>query len=261
MNYLQFDINKNFNLHTEGWGQVQFQDITKLLDNVINEFYVNLDKTRIIEKPVYVLNSKNKDIPTSYPEIIKRDNCNLIYLDTSDRFWSQYAYQFAHELCHHVVDSDFYITNDNFGWFEEALCELASIFCINKMSQSWRINPPYPSWKDYATSLNEYCVDILKKQENEISKPFKTWFTENIDEFSKNRYRRIENRIVAIQLFPLFKNKPETWKTVQYLKFIKVTNEMTFDDFIYSWMKLVPNNLKKILIKIKTILNEETASS
>lgn len=257
MNQLQFDIHKSFFLHTEGWRQAQPQDITKLLDNVVTTFYANLDLGQITEKPVYIINSKNKIPPTDSPEIIKLDKFNLIYLNTSDRLWSQYSYQFAHELCHHVVDSDFYTTNDKFGGFEEALCELASIFCINKMSQTWRINPPYPNWMDYSKSLADYIAEIIEKSENKISKPFKNWLTENLDELYKNRYKRTENRIVALQLFQLFKHRPELWKTIQYLKFIKVTNEMTFDNFINAWTELVPDKLKPLITEIRTTLNEE----
>ena len=261
MNHLQFGIHQNFYLHTVGWGQGQLQDITRLLDSVITEFYSNLDIRQIIEKPVYVINSKNKVPPTDYPEIIRFNKFDLIFLGTSDRLWSQFSYHFAHELCHLVVASDFYTTNDRFGWFEEALCELASIFCIDKMSQTWLTNPPYTNWKDYSTSLADYVRDILEKPENIISKPFKIWLAENLDELFKDRYKRTENRIVALQLFPLFKNRPEFWMTIQYLKFIEVTDEMTFDNFIGAWTELVPDKLKELLNEIKTTLNDEKARS
>lgn len=261
MNQIQFEINKEFHLHTDGWGQGQLQDISKLLDSVISNFYTCLDIGQITEKTVYVINSKNKTPPTDYPEIIKLDKFNLIYLNTSDRLWSQYSYQFAHELCHHVVDSDFYIKNDKFGWFEEALCELASIFCIDKMSQTWQTNPPYPHWKNYSSSLTEYVTDIIRKPENKISKTFKSWLTENLELLFKDRYKRTENRIVALQLFPLFKQKPKVWTTIQYLKFIKVTDDMTFDNFLEAWTELVPDNLKELLNEIKTTLNDGKTSS
>lgn len=261
MNQLQFDINKSFYLQTDGWGQAQIQDITKLLDSVILEFYANLDTGQTTEKQVYVINNKNKVPPTDYPEIIKLDKFNLIYLSSYDRLWSKYSYQFAHELCHHVIDSDFYTTNDKFGWFEETLCELASIFCLDKMSQTWLTNPPYPNWKDYSTALTDCVREIIEKPENKISKSFKNWLSENLDALFKDRYKREENRIIALQLFPLFKNRPEFWTTIQYLKFIKVIDEMTFDNFIDAWTELVPENLKELLTEIKITLNDEKASS
>lgn len=259
MSCLQFDIHKNFCLYIDGWGQAQLQDITKLLDNVIINFYENLNLDLIPEKQVYVIHSKNKVSPSDCPEIIKCDKYNQIYLSTCDMFWCQYSYQFAHELCHHVIDSDFYTKNDKFGWFEEALCELASIFCINKMSQTWLINPPYPNWAAYSTSLMDYNKNILRMPENNIIKPFKNWLSENIEELFKDRYKRVQNRIVAIQLFSNFVNQPDFWMTIQYLKSIKVTNEMNFDNFLDTWTDYVPDKLKGLCTEIKIALNDSIA--
>jgi len=260
MNQLQFDIHKNFYLLTDGWGQAQLQDITKLLDSVITDFYAYLDLGLITENQAYVINSKNKFPRTNHPEIIKHDKFNLIYLSSYDQLWSNYSYQFTHKLCHHVINSDFLTTNDKFGWFEEVLCELASIFCIDKMSQTWLTNPPYPYWTDYSTSLADYVRNIIEKPENRISKPFKNWLFENLDGLFKDRYKREENRIVALQLFRLFKNRPEFWTTIQYLKSIIITNEMTFDNFIDTWTELVPDKSKEPLYEIKATINDEKAS-
>ncbi len=161
MNQLQFDIHKRFSLQTDGWGEAQLINITKLLDSVITDFYSNLETAKITVKHVFVINSSNKIPPIDHPEIVKLDKFNLIFLSTKDRFWSQYSYHFSHELCHHVIDSDFYTANDKFGWFEEALCELASIFSVEKMSITWQTNPPYANWTEYSKSLNSYVTDIL----------------------------------------------------------------------------------------------------
>ena len=261
INCLEFYMHTNFFLHNDGWGEGLPQDIIKVLDSVITEFYTHLDTSQITKKVVYIINSKNKTPPIDHPQIIKHNKFNLIYLSTSDRYWSKYAYQFAHELCHHVVDSDFYTTNDKFGWFEEAICELASIFCIDKMSQTWQINPPYPNWGAYAPSLADYVKKIIGDPDNKPSKPFKSWLTDNLELLFKDRYKRKDNRIVALQLFPLFKHRPEIWKTIQYMKFINVVEDMTLDDFIDAWFELVPDKLKEHIIEIKTILCDEKSSN
>lgn len=127
------------------------------------------------------------------------------------------------------------------------------------MSQTWRIKPPYPNLMSYSKSLVDYVEDIIEKPENKISKPFKNWLTENLGELYKNRYKRTENRIAALQLFQLFKYRPELWTTIQYLKFIKVTNEMTFDNFIDVWTESAPDKLKPLISEIRTTLNDEKA--
>src|SRR5690606_827916 len=111
----------------------------------------------------------------------------------------------------------------------------------------------------YSKSLVDYVEDIIEKPENKISKPFKNWLTENLGELYKNRYKRTENRIAALQLFQLFKYRPELWTTIQYLKFIKVTNEMTFDNFIDVWTESAPDKLKPLISEIRTTLNDEKA--
>jgi len=260
MKQQQFNIHKNFFLQTDGWGEAQLWDIIKLLDSVINDFYDTLDKGIITGKQAYIINSNNKVPPTDYPEIIKLDKFNLIYLNTKDKHWCQYSYQFAHELCHHVIDSDFYTTNDKFGWFEGALCELASIFCIDKMSITWQTNPPYTNWTEYAKVLSSYVNDI-NKPENKIDRPFDNWLSNNIEELFKDRFKRTENRIVALQLFPIFKNNHELWKTIQYLKHVKVTDKMTLKSFMDEWKIQVPDNLKDLFNSIEQTLNENKASS
>lgn len=251
---MQFSKYENFNLHAVNWGEAQFQDITKLLDNVIEVFYANLDLNIITEKQVYVVNSKSKIPQADYPEIIKLEKCNIIYLSVCDRLWCQYSYQFAHELCHHVIDNDFFCSNDKFGWLEESLCELASIFCIDRMSQVWLSNPPYPNWNSYSANLADYVKNIIEDPQCKISKPFKEWLSENIDKLFIDRYMRDVNRIIALHILPLFNERPELWVSIQYLKLIKVTDEMTLSSFIDCWIEVVPDKQKELLGEIKAIL-------
>ena len=73
------------------------------------------------------------------------------------------AYQFSHELCH--VLSNYEVTKkDANQWFEEALCEGASIYAVNRMSQVWKTNPPYSSWQSYASNLEKYYDNIMAEQ-------------------------------------------------------------------------------------------------
>ena len=250
---MQFEKNYKFKLYPIGWGQAQPQDICKLLDNATTAFYKNLDINLLSEKKVNVLNSKFRIPQKDNPEIIFGEN-NIIYLNVSDRLWSKYSYQFAHELCHHVIDNKFPPDNDKFGWFEESLCELASIYCLDEMSTMWKTNAPYPNWKDYSDSLRQYVQSILDKPENAISTDFISWLSENLGSLSEDRYKRDENRIVAIRLLPLFKANPRLWSAIQYLKSIPVTAEMTFEKFIDCWIQLCPENLKGLLLELKTSL-------
>lgn len=124
------------------------------------------------------------------------------------------------------------------------------------MSQTWQTEPPYPNWKDYSSSLKDYVNEIMGRTEYVISTPFNEWLEENLNELYKDRYKRTENAIIALRLLPLFKNDTKLWETIQFLKFVNVTESMDFKSFLENWKKSVPNKLRKKIILIEsTLLN------
>ena len=257
MLYIQFKSYRSFYLHTDGWGDAIPNDIVTLLENVIKHFYDNLYKRRILSKQVFIKNSSNAIPPTDYPYITKGRYCNTIYLDTRNRSWAQFSYQFSHELCHHIIDKVYRGENDRFGWFEEALCELASIYCIDSMSNTWQTKPPYANWRDYANSLRDYVTAITDNPQYTIATPFNRWLERNLNELYQNRYKRDETRIIALKLLPLFKADTKLWETIQFLKFTNVTKSMDFKSFLASWKKAAPNRLRGKIASIESILLDE----
>jgi len=90
------------------------------------------------------------------------DDDYILALTTRDSFWSQYAYQFAHEFCHILSDYERLRSTPN-QWFHESLCELASLFTLKQMAVTWQKHPPYPNWREFATSLNAYAEDLVAR--------------------------------------------------------------------------------------------------
>ena len=86
----------------------------------------------------------------------------LVQLATEKTFWAQYAYQFSHEICHILCGYE----NDYRGnlWFEETLCETASLYCLKAMSHEWRTRPPYGNWRSYSPALSDYADNIRKEE-------------------------------------------------------------------------------------------------
>ena len=78
-----------------------------------------------------------------------------VRLNTGNTYWSQYAFQFAHEFGHVLCG---YREGERCNkWFEESLCETASLFALRGMSLTWKSDPPYPNWKSYAPALRDYA--------------------------------------------------------------------------------------------------------
>lgn len=254
MNTMTFGRYVNFSLNPTAWGQGLPQVIVKLLDSVITDFYSNLDLAIISNTPVVVCSDLIRNPPKSNPEIIKTNGLTIIFLSTKDLLWSQYSYQFSHELCHYVINTPFPPANDKFGWWEESLCELASIYTLSKMSITWQTNPPYQNWTDYANALSTYANDIINKPENTLTKPLSVWLSENLPSLFLDRYKRTENGIVAVHLLPLFTATPDLWKTIQYLNPIHVTADMTFNTYLDEWRKNIPMYLHKHFDQLVNLL-------
>ena len=64
----------------------------------------------------------------------------VIRLNCPDLHWANFAYQFTHELCHVVTN---YRAENRQAWFDEVICELASIATLRLMAKSWRVCPPF----------------------------------------------------------------------------------------------------------------------
>ena len=138
-----------------------------------------------------------------------------VRLNTGDRLWAQQAYQFSHELCHILCH---YKPGPNRNlWFEESVCEAASLFALRRMSEAWQTAPPYPNWKNYSTSLAGYAADRLKNGNLPPGQTLAGWYQDHADQLASDGVNRDHNQIVATSLLVQFEKQPKHWGAVQYL--------------------------------------------
>ncbi len=249
ISYIPFDHYKNFSLLNDNWGIGRSEDIIKVLENVIQHLYPVLDQSLIPNKAVVVRHGAGN------PLLNRSEIVDYIYLSAHDMHWAQYSYQFSHELCHFIIDSDWFESESKFGWFEEAICEMASIFVMRAMSQTWLTTPPYPNWRDYATSLADNIETNIQAHAIDLTKPLSEWFSENISELETNRYLRSKNIYVSLKLLPIFNLNPELWSVTQYLKFIKIHDHLSFKDFLLAWKEVLPEGLSKSFKQLEDVFN------
>lgn len=153
-----------------------------------------------------------------------------------------------------MINTPFQLANNKFGWWEETLCELASIYTLLRMSITWQTNPPYQNWASYANSLSTYANDIINKPENTLTKPLSVWLSEKLPLLFPDRYKRTENRIIAVHLLPLFTATPELWKTIQFLNPIQITTDMIFETYLGEWKNNIPTHLHSNFDQLVTLL-------
>ena len=70
-----------------------------------------------------------------YPFTVYEKRPYQVFLSATDTYWSQYVYQFSHELCHVLTHFDSYKKHKH-KWFEESLCELASLHVLRSLARS-----------------------------------------------------------------------------------------------------------------------------
>jgi len=165
----------------------------------------------------------------------------VIRLSSRETFWCQYAYQFAHEFAHVLCGYD----NDYAGskWFEETLCETASIFAMRAMARAWKDDPPYPNWRDYRDSLRSYADDVLvgRVYARELyAKGMAGFYRDHKDELERNAGDRELNGAMSLVFLHLFEEKPERWEAVRWLNSRASAEGETFVEYLQTWHDVVP---------------------
>lgn len=161
-----------------------------------------------------------------------------VRLNTGERYWAQYAFQFAHEFCHilcNPVDDD---TSNK--WFEESLCEMASLFALRRMAETWKTDPPYPNWREYAPSLRKYADERIEKALPPAGRDLAAWYREHEAALRREPCRRELNEVVAVALLPLFEKEPPHWQAVGFLNAAPVPAPRSFATYLSDWHGRVP---------------------
>ncbi|HYG76792.1 MAG TPA: hypothetical protein VEK08_17445 [Planctomycetota bacterium] len=178
-----------------------------------------------------------------------------IKLDTGGTLWAQYAFQFAHEMGHVLCSYD---EDDHKNkWFEESICELASLFVLRRMSKSWESQPPYPNWKNYAPHLKSYADERMKTAQLPAGQTLAQWYADNAPVLASNATDRERNNVVATALLPLFEAQPERWEAVTWLNAEKLTPLHTFKDYLFAWRRNAPEKHRPFITMIAKELGVE----
>lgn len=169
-----------------------------------------------------------------------------IYLKVNCLGYAQCAYQFTHELCHLCINNT---SSNKVLWLEESICEMASYFFLEKMSEYWKVyhaqylscegEPYYPEFFKYIQN------DMKKAEPFDIANLTKN--SEILAKLYKDGTNRELNAHTAISLLPIFKKYPELWKTLSYFKEIQT---MDLKKFLLKWYSLTPRNLRTAMLEV-----------
>jgi len=227
---------RGYRIHLEktGWGEASLNDIKAVLHSSCDSIHRHFGELK--EKEViYVRHNKSGPI-TLFKRNLKGEV--IVELNTGNRFWCQYAYQMAHEFCH--VLCRFRPGKQRNMWFEESLCELASIFSLRAMARDWKTKAPYPNWKSYSEAIHDYVSDLEEKHAMPDAMTLVDFYKKNADALSKNPTDRPINGKVALALLSAFETNPEHWPAVAYLNSGKGKDDISFTNYLRNWNEQAP---------------------
>lgn len=160
-------------------------------------------------------------------------------LNTRDTFWAQFSYQFSHELCH--VLCNYREANNPQLWFEESLCETASLFVLRRLADTWKTNPPYSNWKSFGPAFDNYVDDRLSNTGKLEEKSLAEWYRNHRAELEKDGTNRELNQVVAVRvLLPLLQKNPQHWQALSQLNQWDKNQRPTFAEYLQDWHMRVP---------------------
>ena len=159
-----------------------------------------------------------------------------IRISARDTYWSQYVYQFSHELCH-VMTSFNHCKEHRHKWFEESLCEMASLFVLHHLAQNWAEHPPdIFGASEFASHHGTYAEQIEEKHRLARGCDLPGWLAANIETLERDPLRRELNSAVAIALLDRFRDEPSLWSDCGWLNHWDARMDATFSDYLNSWV-------------------------
>lgn len=227
----------------EGWGEADVDDITKVLESAGRSLVALFPERKL--PPIDVSRSRTDPI-----SLFKRgpEGEIRVKLNVEGRQWAQFSFQFGHEMGHVLCGYADY-ANPNL-WFEETLCEAASLFVLGRMAESWKTRPPYANWKDYAAALRKYRDERMEKEKLPDGSSLADLFREKEPSLRKDPGQRALNLKMAASILPLFEEAPEHWEAVGNLNAVRGDSSRTFAQYLRDWLRSSPEKHQAFIRKI-----------
>jgi hypothetical protein len=219
----------------DGWGTASVQDIEAVLRSAGDTLLPRFPGLRL---PVLDV-SRSRNSPITLFERGPGGEIR-IKLDVEDRLWARFAFQYSHELGHVLCGVEEY-PNPNL-WFEESLCEVASLFALARMAETWTRRAPYENWKDYAPQLRKYRDERIETACEKIpdGMTLAAWFRAKEPQLREDPHLRAANLTIAVALLPLFEEAPDHWEALRTLNAVHGDRNRPVSRYFGDWSRSSP---------------------
>jgi hypothetical protein len=241
-----------------GWSTATPAEVEAVLHSVAAELLPHFPATRL--HPLLV--SHSHEAPAALYERGAKGEY-LVHLTAKDREWSHYAYEFAHELSHILTNYQHHVNlkmASHHQWFEETLCEVASLYVLKRLAITWQTVPPYADWRSYAPEFQVFVERFLNEPHRQMphNQALRTWFAERSGALRTSPYLREHNEVVANVLLPLFEENPRIWGAIAYLNLVKAGAD--FREYLQSWYDNAPEEHRDLIRYLMGLFGVDDAS-
>ena len=236
-------------LSTNDWGEAKPSEVISLLEDVTN--LLHPDDHSFDSLTIQV--GRTQGSPTTLYQPSKSGD-TVVHLNTQDRHWCQYAFQFAHEVGHIICRTK--QGNDANQWFEESLCEALSLYALEKLSELWATQGSRPQQVAYASEFLTYKKNRILNSFYPDNFQLPSWWKENRNALKRNPYLRKQNIWIAIQLEALIEKSPKTaLSAICWLNHEPHdTENISFKNYMAAWKNSCPEIGQKKFIQRVMIL-------
>lgn len=240
----------------DGWGSARPEAIENVLYSVADELMARLPNK--LNKPIVVTHTK------SNPVALYDRGPNgeyLVHLHASGQSWHLYVYEFAHELCHILSNYEEHVgaeTKKYNQWFEETLCETASLYTLKSLAETWEKTPPSPELSARSKNLRRFFEHLVGEGHRQLPSyaPLASWLEEHKDDLRQNPYLREKNEVVANLLLPLFQSNPQNWDALTYLNLDPADARSSLEDYLRHWYQNAPLEHKHFVASVLSLMWE-----
>lgn len=237
-----------------GWGSVRKTQIETVLYSVADELLSRLPKK--LSAPIVVTHTDKNPIA-----LYDRGPGGeyLVRLHASEEHWYLYAYEFAHELCHIMSNYEENAAADTRKynqWFEETLCEAASLFTLKNLAATWETSPPSPEWSKHAWYMRSFFDLLIDEGHRKLPPhtPLAAWLGSHEERLRHDPYQREKNQVVANLLLPLFERNPENWDALSYLNLDPADARNSLRQYLRNWYDNAPARHKTFIAGVLDLL-------
>lgn len=240
-----------------GWGKAQKETIETVLYSVADELLQRLPKK--LTAPIVITHTDSSPVA-----LYERGPAGeyRIQLHASGENWHLYVYEFAHEFCHLLSNYEENVgpeTTKYNQWFEETLCETASLFALQNLAATWEASPPEPRWTEAAKKLRRFFDHLITEGHRQLPPhtPLASWLRDNEERLRRDPYLRNENEVVANLLLPLFKDNPQNWEALNYLNLNPDDARNSLGEYLRHWYQNTPLEHKRFVAGVLALLQHD----